>query len=298
MTRDQMRQHYLDAIAKQGADEFVEQSSDGFNNVDVRGFPGFLKPQTGDPSFVDDEFGGLVDESKHSIRGALARLANDEDVMRDLSCYDRAALEELESRELDRATAEFIRRNPAYYKTEENARILEHLIEENFGDEYTVANLEAAFKYAQEKGMLEVEPGSISPLSDEELLKVCRLAASGDLEDAVVHYLEYSVPGVSVEDILQSPRYAGVVNRAAYTVWEQIEHSYEPSPEWDEFAARRFGKRPLTVAGLRQAWKDFSLARTTERLRRPVGLVQNVDDLTDEQIANQLARVRRERAGN
>lgn len=188
-------QKKLDKLASDLADPWLA----GNCNLDTRGLPLNLDAPAEEPSFIDEQFGGLVNESRHSLRAELAKLADDPTALADLARFNPAAAEELQERASLEAAEAFTRANPGYYVCDENARALEaYLAAHDLG--YTANNLRTAYDALSAAGKLKSNPTEPRAIPESVRIRIARTAAE-DPQEAVSLYLQHRLPAAAASRI-------------------------------------------------------------------------------------------------
>jgi hypothetical protein len=116
------------------------------------------------------------------------------------------------------------------------------------------------------------------PLSESELIRLARLTQSGGTIEAIELFVALSLDGKdhrSEREILEDPKYKGLLNAAAITIWKFSRQDYVPDPEFEELLDRAAAIKPLTVRIIDAFFDKFEdqkaeHARSTRRAAQPV----------------------------
>ena len=121
--------------------------------------------------------------------------------------------------------------------------------------QWTVRNLQSAWRSLKQKGVAELAPGTARNLTAQERLHVIRIAQQGNVGGAISQFLQYALDNdVLSNDLIYDPAYRKICDRATLFCFEASQLDYTPTPEHREFFRRYCADRPLTVALLQQAW--------------------------------------------
>lgn len=174
------------------------------------------------------------------------------------------------------AARQFKQARPDYFPCEENLDRMIQVMAHNFlptqerdGDRdelierliaagaWNVPHLSAAYDALSAEGLLETKTGEPRELTEREHLRVARLAQAGRLDRAIREYLRCALNGEEPSrELLYDPKYRQLCDDAAYTVFEESQFDYVPTASRKAHLLRFAGKRPLTIALLREAWRS------------------------------------------
>jgi hypothetical protein len=302
-------------------DPFLEGS-----NLDTRGLPLDLNNLPPEESFIDEEFGGLVSERRYDMRRELAALADDPEVLRQLAKTDPAAAEELEERRNEEAAMEFTKQHPGYYVCDENANQLDAYLKSKHLP-MTSETLGRAYDHLQAAGRLRVSPDVPRVIPESQKIRLARMAANGDAQNAFITYLQLRLPQaianavtyaanqLRVDELLNDPAQQEIVREAITEVWFWSHPNVPPAPElrgWFKNYTEHmptFNFQTLDAAWL--GWYDWKESHNQiEKRNALLGLrgepkteptqaeiVARLDDLSDAEINRLMRGVARERAG-
>jgi hypothetical protein len=279
----------LDTHTKQRiiAEETARFMNGAFGQLDLSGSPDLTHPVM--ESFELEDCNGFnrVDES------GLAGINQLKDL---LANPPREVVEEL-ARETgnpellaqladERATAvanEFRRRNPRYMKCDANWRsIVETMANNLLGEDnldadeaqdlliaqgqFTLPNLEAAYKALDRMGALEYPANQPRPLKAAQRLRAEQLAANGDVLGGIVEYVKgrisenagYEVAFTLADPLAftTDPEMRPILEEACWFSWEAYRKDYSPSPERRRFMRDYCAGRFVTVSLLDAAWEE------------------------------------------
>lgn len=292
------------ALSAEDQQRIVQQESawldDAFGQVDLSSFPA-LAPPTPETSRDDARFArDWRDTALSASATALRRFVEDPDV----SALERIAeetgnpdyLREVGDRRGETVAIAFKRKCPNYLPTDPNFRLIVSTLQFNGlradqqdldTDEavhalvqsrlWTVPNLEAAYRALDREGLLQVPAGTARNLSDQEKLRVMRLASSGFTEQAIEEFLHCALPDEELSiDVINDPAYRSVCDQAVLYIWEISTTDYSPSAERRSFLLRFAAGRVLTLNLLNQAWQnlkqreaDYTRSEVLDQFQRP-----------------------------
>ncbi len=227
-----------------------------FAQLDIRGLPG-LNEQP-EQSFVDEEFGGLVNESRFSLRRALTDMAekdgNDPEIARVL---EDGGIENPSAPTVVHIAGQpfTIRYDAGVWRGE---GVLDHKRHRLTGKDKQ--ELIDKFMVLARKSKTE----SIRELSEGEKLQVVRLAQGGDIRGAIAHYLELAIGEERANqyenptDMLGDPALSMVFDEAAALTWFASRPRVQDSDEFQDFLQDYRGGRPLNHDLLDGAYSAFS----------------------------------------
>jgi hypothetical protein len=251
-------------------------------NLDTRGLPGFRHGPGKEESFIDDRFGGMVAENRHSLRESIGALvgSNDAEV--------NAVLE----------TAGI--QNPYAPST---VHVGDEPFQVYFKDglwrgkgafngelhQFTGKDRDAVLG----KIMALAERETIRDLTPDEELHITRLAQSGDEATAFGQYFLSRIgPQVAtmedpLTELLSNPKYRSVCDEAAYFIWAARNDNYVPDAKFEEMLARVAETKPLNarlITSVYVQYLDERQTRSPEPQPEPNELQQSLEDLDDEAI--------------
>ena len=147
-------------------------------------------------------------------------------------------------------------------------------------------------------------------LTESELLRICRLAQSGDTVSAAGLYIELRLDGKdrrSEQEILVDPKYRELLNDAARAVWRFSRQDYVPDLEFEALLDRAESLKPLNLHVIDALFDKFEdqkaeHARSTRRTAQPVAPeaeqipsqadLENLSDRDVERLRNATLRER------
>jgi hypothetical protein len=298
----------LEKIAEELSDPFL-RGMDSFAPLDTRGLPRFNT--TGpEPSFIDERFAPL-DTRGMSIVNGLKKLVEDPDdeALAELATrsgdmeFVRQYREQKEDERQEQEAKKFVKQTPDYFQSPKNYQKLCRYLDEHELD-FTADNLGLAFHALRSAGPLEFDPDKPQPLTTEQLIYVARLAARGDLENATLNYIHYALPNWDRDtDPTSDPRpeIQQVMSDCAWFVFINSTPEFKDGQDVRRFMMDHVGNRPTTVRLLQVAFKLWQQeekwgthARLLEESREPAVEEQNLDDLSDQEIATLLRGATRE----
>jgi len=232
-----------------------------FGGLDTSSSPDFNSvPKEG---FGTDRHGlNVVVESGSNQLRALADNPDEETIKRIADETGNADLAEHIKDQTEGAIAEeFVRTHRTYYICPENYTDIREWLDDR-QLQFTLENLDLAFKTLTRAGQLETKPGTARALQDFEALHIIDLCKSGQLEDAISQFLTYSLPGAErrwsdTNDFITDPDTVAVRNNACRFVW------FHSNPVQDSTALRAFERtwfraRPIkTVADYQTCYTAF-----------------------------------------
>jgi hypothetical protein len=269
-----------------------------FAQLDTRGLPGIEEQR--EESFVDERFGGLVNESRFSLRQALTDMAekdgSDPEVARVLA---EAGIENP-----SQATTVYIAEQPFSIVYHEGLwrgeGVLDHRrrrLTAKSRDEL-VGKLMALARRTKKEAIHE--------LSEGEKLQVVRIAQGGDIRGAIAHYLRLAIGEERADqyenptDMLGDPGLSVVFDEAAALTWFASRPRVQDSEEFQDFLQDYRGGRPFNHDLLDGAWATFNEKRNRlifapmpdaqEATEEP----EQLDDLSDTDVEKLMASTKRE----
>ncbi len=263
-----------------------------FGGLDLSGCPSVQPlPKDEDASFVDENFGGLVSESRTRLRDVLPKMV------------EQAGSDPEIARLLKEAGIE----NP-------NAPSIVHVCDEPFKVFFdqntwrstgTLAGIKYNVTAEDREGLLgkltqlarRVEAERIHELTESERLQVVRLAQSGDVRGAIALHLRLSI-GEERANQYENPNemmgdraLAGAFDEAAALTWFAARPQVQDSAEFQEFLERYRGGRPLThdlLDGAHARFQEDQYKRTPllppKKEATPTEIRQSLEDADDETI--------------
>jgi hypothetical protein len=250
-----------------------------------------LKPPSEDSQLPDERFAPLDDRGvglgASALKRGIEQLVKDPEVQAQVA-YETGnpdLIEEYQHRQAEQVSREFMRRNPAYHRCEENHEALvqtlafnafgwhedeadvdeaqEELIRRGF---WTTENLTAAYNALSRAGALQVRPDQPRKLTERDLRAIALQAGAGDIEGAISRYLLLRAPADTKElflsaptmadalDEIADPAIADIVSEAVWFCWQQGRAEYSPSADRRSFLQSYIAGRIPTVRLLDEAW--------------------------------------------
>ena len=165
---------------------------------------------------------------------------------------------------------------------------------------WTAENLRTAYLACLEVGGLQVQPGMTRKLTKQEELEVIAIAQMSGASDAIARFLELSL-GNWPDDInsaaavarfrAQNPK---VCNDAVLWIFRQLRANGLTDENWTDFVDMVSERNPLlTFAMLDEAFIEWSRSTKPTNGRSAAQVSENLDDLSDEEIAQRLVQARR-----
>lgn len=309
--------------------------SDPFYNemVDTRGMTPDWTAQPAEEFETADRHG--FNKVQTDTRGSLLKqfVQNpDLESLRDLGAAtkDPGVVHDVQDRIAEQNAAEFRRRNPDYSSSSDNSDALWRSLalsggmanaQESDGDDVmvfcvsnglcTVENLQRVWDGLKRRGLAELPEGSFRNLSDAERLQIqllCSVPERAQLFQAVSEYVRLSLSKprtrFNLEAILYDPAYRNLIEDAVWNcwVWNVPDFDATSIQEFEQFAIRYVGNRPLNIGLLDTAWKAFrERQRSVFRERVVAGETPSenqtdFDGLDDGALTSLYTRVRKEHA--
>ncbi len=268
-----------------------------FAQLDTRGLPGF--DEQPEESFIDDRFGGLVNESHVNLRQALTDMAEKEG--RDPDVARVLAEAGIENPSLP-ATV-YVADKPftivfeqGLWRGEGVLNRVRHRLTAKSRDELINKLMALARKVKRET--------VIEELTETQLTEVAR-TAQRDRVQSINLYLSYAFPDVEendAEQIVNDPRLADFLARVCEFVWLNSRLDATDSEDWQDYKSQFIGQRPVSCALLDNAWTEFSSSRNrlvfTPAREKPepeaAATTEQLDDLSDEAVDKLMASTKRE----
>jgi hypothetical protein len=263
-------------------------------NLDLAAYP-WLTPQS--QTTEKEQFGGLVNESRFSLRQALTDMAekdgNDPEVARVLA---EAGIENPSAPTIVHIAGQpfTIRYENYLWRGEGALNGARHRLSGKSRDELVGKFMALARKVKKE---------SIRELTEGQLTEVAR-TAQRDRVQAINLYLGYAFPDNfaeenDAEEIVNNPRYADLLNEVCSYVWFNSRMDVSDSQDWRDFASEFCGERPISCALLDSAWKAFADSRSRMIFAVPPReevptAPEQLDDLSDDAVDKLMASTKRE----
>jgi hypothetical protein len=317
----------LNEVQRLGEAEVNKWADVRFGGVDVVGYKSgrdFAASQTGTDSETDNRFAPLDTRgSAGNLKAALTKMISDPEAARE-SGNEEALIDALD-RQAEGEVVAFRDKNPTYYRSNENWVAMVRCMAFNFlgrrdvedadpdecyrellrNGHFVEPNLTAIFKTLFNAGSLDVSPDAPRPLTLQQQRAVMLLASTNP-EAAIGKYLQYRLPEGVIEDWselddIADPAYAHVVGEAAWFVWENSRPGYSPTSERRDFMKSYVAGRVPTLRLLDAAWvarqseeKDVTRQSVLSQLNPSTQPTeQNIDDLSDDEVANLYNSTRR-----
>jgi len=319
-------------IIQEETAKFIDES---FGGLDLSDYPQFNQPPM-EEDFHDDRYSmrdmsgtGIAAKQLHDFLGSP-----------DLESLERAAYEtndpdlvsHVEEETAGAIAEEFLRRNPEYWQSDANLEAILSQLAHDAGirggeitsDElyqrglWTVDGLTKAYRKLLRAGQLQVRPGSLRELTEEQLQYCQLLCSRGDTPSAIANYVIYRLGKTSPSDVnesggadaayalLKKPEYRPLFEEACWWAFSQVS-DYIETKERRKFIEQYTRNKFVTVALLLQAWE---LCKKAEEGQARHDLVfghadeaadqtpMSFEDLTDEQISNLKSRTLNQYAKN
>jgi hypothetical protein len=266
-----------------------------FGQLDTRGMPGIEEQR--EETFVDDRFGGLVNESRFSLRQALTDMAekdgNDPEVARVLA---EAGIENPSMPTTVHISGQpfTIRYENELWRGEGVLDHKRHRLTANSRDELIGKFMALARRTKKET------------VQEGEKLQVVRIAQGGDIRGAIAHYLELAIGEERANqyenptDMLGDPGLSVVFDEAAALTWFASRPRVQDSEEFQGFLQDYRGGRPLNHDLLDGAWATFNDKRNLLIFAPMPGAqeategAEQLDDLSDTDVEKLMASTKRE----
>jgi hypothetical protein len=297
-------------------------------NLDLSGYVLPSETPAEEQNAVADRHGfNRVDFGERFAAPSVEQMLANEDTRAALAERDPNFAEQYAQERMEKAATEFRQANPDYLSTDRNysaivQEMAKKLLKADWLDDepaeralydaghWTAEQLSNGYRYLLRKGLLQVPQGTYRELSDAEQMQLVAQIRMGDLEDAVINYISWSLGGLNGYDspahfLSENPQLA---SKAAEFVFIQHRAGTLDMDDFRAFkAARLRGQKILThqlISDAYDAWKKdtkrsylFSgqAAETPEPLQfQP----QNFEDLNDAEVADLLQRSKQEAARN
>jgi len=269
------------------SDPFISEDS----HIDLSAYP-WLTPLA-DAPVEDEEFGGLVNESRVNLRKALTDMVEKEG--RDPEVAHVLAEAGLENPSLP-ATV-YIADKPftivfeqGLWRGEGVLNRMRHRLTAKSRDELINKLMALARKVKRET--VEEE------LTEAQLLEVGRIAGTGDRVGAIYRYLKYAIPESFAEKYddpnegVNDPSLRRLTDLVCEFVWLHSRLDASDSDEWQDFKAQYVGNRPISCQLLDNAWTEFSSSRNRlvfapapgTKEPEPLPAAADIENMTDAEI--------------
>jgi hypothetical protein len=268
--------------------------------------------QTKKPKADDwEEWGGVARPNKQL--GAAADLALDTATQDELARRDPQFAKRLAEVRQEEVVTAFKAANPTYVANEKNQKTVYKFIRDNQLQDsnldlddvddaayeaglWTPENLTAIFKHLASKGRLEMPAQIAKALNREEMLDVIACVRTGDLQGAVVAFIEYSFGGKlphysSARDLFS--RYPRLASDASKFVYFHSVGTISQA-DWQAFEREKLANVPiLTVRLIETAYNDWVVLRELNRDSKAADAVvsapppaeeEDLDSLSDEEL--------------
>src|SRR2546422_590325 len=181
-----------------------------------------------DESFLDDKFGQVLAQESQGLRNSLVRMVNDNAGDREI----RAELKDIQQ-ESELVTVSGYPCSVTYAGGEWTVACE---VQYENGDKETLvwvgADRTDVLLDASSWLKAQLEPTPVSP-SETDLLRVSRLAASGQLGAALTAYLEACFPNVKSaaegKRLFENPANLPIMNRAVFYCWAHGQPNFSPA---------------------------------------------------------------------
>lgn len=236
-------------VQKEAEDLFLEEN---FGQVDLSGFPHLQKHVADNADLPDDRFGGLVQESRVSLRKAIPEMAG----------HDAEMQAELRKRGVEDEPAP----HKFYLSTGDEAIVF--LGKDNVwrvtvffeGRQQTIKCASAKSRDDAMTGAnrwLNCKRGpTFHELTEEQKLTVSRMCTQGQLESALMTYLLYKCGEVGY-DFSTDPRYLPATNEAAFFIFKHSTPDFVDSETVQAYLENYIGDRPVTLPLLRAGFAAY-----------------------------------------
>lgn len=218
---------------------------------------------------------------------------------------------------LEQTVLEFRRRSPDYFVSGWNATMLTKYLATKYlgkdwlepddaarelfeSDKWTPETLQEAYEVQLKAGQLQVAKGKIKPLSDHQKLEVISEAQMNGPAEGIVRYIELSLGELpNGNNTAAVSRFRAnnpkVCNEATLYVFRNLHGGSLSDAEWDEFQQMMIARSPLlTYQQLLDGYAE--LRRSSKSGLSPSGPAtakEDLDELSDEEIAERLMQARR-----
>jgi hypothetical protein len=265
-----------------------------------------------DPDFAQPDFSGQG--------GGFNRWLESPEVQEEFARLAPEAAAQADEDERIRAWEEFKtearNRGLPFFECDKNSQALSAMIFESFGDQWTVENLRQAWARLVVMGKGILDPNEPRLLSQQDEIRISRMAAQGDLQTALGAYLECRLPKNDVralaradaaqyEEIFSKVRLQPLVREGILFTWYAGHPDIQESPELTNFF-ERFTSRKLviTFATLDEAYDQYVKSQEGQQqaaLLAPdqptqAEVIAEIEELPDDEVVKLRSEVLRERA--
>lgn len=255
-----------------------------------------------------EDFGGVARPGR--TFGAAADLENDVDTQNELARRDPKGFGvKLAEIRQEKVVNGFKAANPTYIANEKNQKaVFKYIRDVQLQDPnlplddtddvayavglWTVENLTSVFKLLSARGKLDMPAGKPKALDREEMLSVIAAVRTGDLQGAIVAFIEYSFGGKlpqysSARDLFS--RYPDLASNASKFVYFHANGTISKS-DWEAFEREKLAGVPmLTVKLIETAFNDWVILRELNRERDSKDAVVSAPVPPTEEDLNQLS---------
>jgi hypothetical protein len=201
-----------------------------------------------------------------------------------------------------------------YFACEKNDRALSAMIEGSFGDEWTVENLRGAWARLVIAGKGILNPDEPRLLTQEDEIRISRMAATGDMQNALAEYLRCRFPRKDVreleradaaeyEEILSKTALQPLIKEAFLFTWfaghPDVPETDELTKFFQEFTSK---KLVITFATLDELHDQFVKLQEREQhaalfapepTPTPEQTITTIEDMADAEVSETMAAVRK-----
>jgi len=270
------------------------QDKDFPGTIDMRGVGIGVTPlPTKDESFLDERFGQQLARESQGLRSAITKMVNES--------ADAELRGELEKSGVRPESESVTVAGHEGYVTYANGNWLcEVDVTYEDGSQETLqwegSDRSEVLVDAASYLRVQTQPKAVTP-SPADLLKVSRLAGSGQLGAALEAYISACWPQIRDEKtakaLWESPDSLPILNRAVFYVWAAAQPNFSPATtdvDFEQYVYEYAAGRPLTINLVEVAWQEFkkdgAMGKVREALREPTPdeIVKGLDELDDSQI--------------
>jgi hypothetical protein len=319
----------LQEIQQNAESEVTRWSDPNFGGVDCLGYQGgrdFLASTVGGDTETDPRFAPIDDRgSVQSIKTAVEEMARDPEVRERIAreTGNAGELERIDDETAEAAVWEFRRNNPGYFKSELNWEAMVRRMATKYLDwpdpdqidaydaydelkrrgQFTSEKITATYRTLQKAGVLEVDPDSPRPLTENHKRAVALQAAAGDVEGAVTRYLQFRLPQQVSEmwiysltpqdalDDIADPKYKQILAEAVWFCWEHGRPNYSPTSDRRNFMQAYVAGRIPTARLLDEAWRSCQHAESNASRSGILGQLSEPEENHPENVETEIDRL-------
>ena len=288
--------------------------SEAFQDAYRRKF-GIAKPE---PHPFDVALDNRINQDPKAVfTGKLNAMMRDPSVRNELMERDPKFRQKWKGNLIEQEAARFRQSCPDYHVSQWNYEILTDWLARNLLDRggldsdeavdllweanlWTAENLKVAYLKCLEAGGLQVKPGMTRNLTQQEELEIISIAQMNGPADAIVRFIELSLGELPGDNNSASAvarfraQNPAACNRATLWVFRQLRANGLTDSNWQDFAETVSARNPLlTFAMLDEEYIEWSRSTKPTNGRARTQESENLDDLSDEEIAQRLVQARR-----